>query len=49
MHAYATLGIMPKHLAAACARELIRRLPSAGFTLQVLANLLWSLCILQVC
>ena len=48
MHAYATLGVMPKRLVPACAHELKRRLPCARFILQDLGQLLWSLCILEV-
>ena len=48
MHAYATLGAMPKRLTRACAHELNRRLPCPSFTLQDLGTLLWSLCIFEV-
>ena len=48
MHAYATLGVMPKRLAPACAHELKRRLPCSSFTQQDFGNLLWSLCIFEV-
>ena len=48
MHAYATLGVMPKRLAPAWGHELKRRLPCSSFTQQNLANLLWSLCIFEV-
>ena len=46
--AYAVLGAVPERLAAACVRELKRRLPHEPFTLQQLTNLLWSLCLAQV-
>ena len=48
VHAYAKLGVMPKRLALACAREVKRRLPRQSFMLRELFNLSWSLCIFEV-
>ncbi|KAK9831465.1 hypothetical protein WJX81_008090 [Elliptochloris bilobata] len=49
VYAHAVLGIVPERLARACVGELKCRLPHELFSMQHLANLVWSLCILQAC